>query len=1019
MFLNSVVEYINDLSEQSKMFELEKSNIEIEIKFLLDKRIKIPYGIQPNYTNHTDKTNHTNKMKHTDKINRPDKINQTDLKLRVMSIVQNALKYGTLDISQTINFISTNDNGMFVKQLYFTNGIQDKDKKNYYFKKSLVAPFYMVSDNISYKFTINMETSKQTDINMFDITRFRLRYTIIFNTDGFGSGWKLDLTFVKETKDASLSVLKTIRDKMFSNQIPIQNLLNDFDWDYPDRIELELEYIDDIKNFNISSIVKVLDGFKQFELPNSELILNSNITNLELISCENPKTQKSFNNIKYMTYENCINEIAQILKPKLIDKFKSGYFGLKQLGSNPVELNKNLYVTKVLPNIQNFIVTEKIDGIRSMIIIYPHDGMCYIINNKNKDGFSIKPLTLSTSDSMFANVSCIILDSEAIDSKYYIFDVIKYEVNITTNKGKINNVHEMPFNKRLAYIKLIVDHSNELLIDNEPFLFAKHFIELTTDSYMIDIKTFYNDMLQIQNYSIDGLIIISKNDNYDNTLNYKWKPVITIDFVAKQCPNDMLGILPYIIKPNKTLYLLFCGIRSIEYKQWGIERFKLYDQIFPSVCVNKYGKTNDSYIPIQFSPSADPYAYLFWSDNDTLNNKVIELSYDNNEWVFLKVRHDRVNDLNRKTYYGNNFKVAEQMWMNYKNPLTLDIVCSAFNTANNTANNTGNKLNIISNSISISNSYFKKESTEYVAMRKFNNYVKKEIISSITQPRYTEIYQWVIELASGKGQDLQKYIDCGFQKILMTDIDIDALSEIINRKHKYISNINSNNVHRNSNKFKIRKETQETQETQEKICTNEFSKIYIKQLNLLDCYKKNTELIYNSQYGVPLEGSKLVVCNLALHYIIPNKLKSQNFVNFLNKILATDGIFIFTSFNGEKIFKLLELNANSDGIWNKYNNAGKLLYSIKKKYKGVFTGSNQQIGVLLPFTDGEYYTENLININTLNAQLAKKKIKLIANQSFETYLDKFSINKTNFYKQLTDIDKEYISLYHFYIYKKF
>ncbi len=246
----------------------------------------------------------------------------------------------------------------------------------------------------------------------------------------------------------------------------------------------------------------------------------------------------------------------------------------------------------------------------------------------------------------------------------------------------------------------------------------------------------------------------------------------------------------------------------------------------------------------------------------------------------------------------------------------------------------------------------------------------------------------------------------------MTDIDIDALSEIINRKHKYISNITSNNVPRNSSKFKMKKENQSNK------CTNTSSKIYIKQLNLLDNYKINTDLIYNTQYGIPLEGSKLVVCNLALHYIIPNKLKSQNFVNFLNKILAPDGIFIFTAFNGEKIFKLLESNANNDGIWNKYNNVGKLLYSIKKKYKGIFTGSNQQIGVLLPFTDGEYYTENLININVLNAQLEKKKIKLIADESFETYLDKFSINKTNFYKQLTDIDKEYISLYHFHIYKK-
>ena len=139
----------------------------------------------------------------------------------------------------------------------------------------------------------------------------------------------------------------------------------------------------------------------------------------------------------------------------------------------------------------------------------------------------------------------------------------------------------------------------------------------------------------------------------------------------------------------------------------------------------------------------------------------------------------------------------------------------------------------------------------------------------------------------------------------------------------------------------------------------------------------------------------------------------------LNKILAPGGIFIFTAFNGEKVFNLLAEHADENGVWNKYNADAKLVFSIKKKYAGdLFTGSNQKIDVLLPFTNGEYYTENLINTNMLNSQLEKKKINLIAADSFDIYLKRFQVEKSHFYDRLDDLEKEYISLYHFYVYHK-
>ena len=74
--------------------------------------------------------------------------------------------------------------------------------------------------------------------------------------------------------------------------------------------------------------------------------------------------------------------------------------------------------------------------------------------------------------------------------------------------------------------------------------------------------------------------------------------------------------------------------------------------------------------------------------------------------------------------------------------------------------------------------------------------------------------------------------------------------------------------------------------------------------------------------------------------------------------------------------------------------------------------------MLLPFSNNNYYTEYLININLLNLELSKRKIDLIVDDSFDKYLDKYKNEQLYKYKSMTEIDKEYISLYHYYIYNK-
>ena len=69
--------------------------------------------------------------------------------------------------------------------------------------------------------------------------------------------------------------------------------------------------------------------------------------------------------------------------------------------------------------------------------------------------------------------------------------------------------------------------------------------------------------------------------------------------------------------------------------------------------------------------------------------------------------------------------------------------------------------------------------------------------------------------------------------------------------------------------------------------------------------------------------------------------------------------------------------------------------------------------------DDQHGTAIISSAALLNAlELAKKKIVLVNEDSFDIYLDKFKKSKPHFHKSLTNIDKEFISLYSFYIFHK-
>jgi hypothetical protein len=934
--------------------------LELELKFILDKRIKKPYHIK-------------NKIQ----------VNVIDFYLYIYREFQPCI----ISKSQTINFIKSDKNyGMSVKQLHFNGDVQIKELKTYYIKKSLIPPIFIESgEQPLIKLSLCSEQIINSEQSIsYDLVRFKDRFSIKLN-----ELWRLDITLIKETSDInvinSIHNLKSIIKSLFCR---VDN------YKFSDKIEFEIEFIGNIKILNTNMIKEADALFNEYI---TKFRLTTDIDSFNTIKEDKIKKDKIkedkikkdkikedkikkdkikedkikedgiINEVPIVSkpelniiYTNNICLAARLLKPNLINKFQSGYFGMKQLGSNPIEIDKGMYYNNILPSISDYIITDKIDGTRSLVFIYINK--CYVINNKNIH--SISEILLNDQEIEYNKIlfdifksECIILDAELIQSKsggsdlYYVFDIIKY-INI--------DVFNFNFDDRLNYINKLMGHYT--FIKHKTFTYIQDLIENN-----ISIKTFYIENCELtkqaNNYSTDGIIIFNRNANYNETKYYKWKPICTIDFYLKKCPNNILGIEPYVNKPDKTLYILFSGINDIDYNNLNLAKDKYYYDILGRQ------KFNKKYFPIQFEPADNPWAYLFWHDSDNLDDKIVELTYAN-QWEFIKIRDDRKNDMARKTYYGNYFKYAESIWFNLQNKLDLD------------------NMIYVNSDISLNNSYFKVlDNDDYSAIRKFNNFVKMKLIELNLN---TLSMDNIIDICSGRGQDLQKYINCGFKNIFMFDNDIDGIIEIINRKYKY-----SKLKYNTSNYSK-------------------FPNIYAKKLNILDPPKDNISSIKKLIKIANVNKVKIIVCNFALHYLVYNKTKLSNFTRLLNDILDPGGIFIFTSFDGNKIFDLL-LNTDKYEI----SVDSKIIYSIKKKYRTVeFTGLGNKIDVLLPFSNDEYYTEYLINIDLVKSAFHSKGINLMIESSFSEYVELFKEEKKYFYDKLNNADKEYISLYKFYIFQK-
>lgn len=552
------------------------------------------------------------------------------------------------------------------------------------------------------------------------------------------------------------------------------------------------------------------------------------------------------------------------------------------------------------------------------------------------------------------------VDAELVGDILYIFDI--FIINGV-------NISNLPFESRI----LKLNDAASILRTLDMKVEIKPYVQIT-DSIEKSIKSIYN---RERPYDIDGIILIRPGDSYLNTKTYKWKPIEdnTIDFLVKKVPMSLIGQKPFLVRKKYTIYFLFVGISYKMFQSLGLQLCPGYSEIFEDNKIKTGDKIREcnSYFPIQFSSSTAPLAYIYYHSDDsilTIDNNIIEFRCGSNcdanngpiiEWIPVRIRDDRKKDLESNTYYGNDYKTAELTFMNYFDKFPLEQLWQ-----------------------NITDDYFATtKSGIYRAQTSVMSYVKTDRINQFKHAN------WIIDIGCGRGADLRRYFEASVKNLIGIDNDRASLSELIRRKYTIIQSSDRNTVY-SSNIYAILADM-----------TSPFQELLVK---VYDTTNSNLKVDY-------------IVCNLSFHYYTYTSELLMNFITFVSNLLKEDGLIVITCFIGQEIFNLLK-DLTEGQLWNVYENQV-LKYSIKKMYSGEkLEPTGQKIGVIHPFSKGQYYEEHLINFEYVKQRFIDNKFTLVSNLNISKYIPDFKTRNNNVASMLTADDIKYLSLYGELVFKK-
>lgn len=453
-----------------------------------------------------------------------------------------------------------------------------------------------------------------------------------------------------------------------------------------------------------------------------------------------------------------------------------------------------------------YSVTDKADGDRMLLLIDENRNV-YFIDNNIRDVYK-------TNIKSKKYTNCIV-DGELMKRDntiyFYGFDLIMY------NKIDLRGNTEFILKTRLDILNDIVysiGDSNEYIVRMKKFYYNNVFLGAE--------KLLNETTIKSNPYENDGLIFTPMNEPYPNAKKWssllKWKPseLNTIDLYAIKGEDNVWNL--YVQHIDKT------NDKTTNQKTYS--KLELFD-------VNKLCNTRDNIKELTFQTQIDSSVIDPTTNEPYQTNTVIEFKWDKerSRFVPLRTRWDKTSN---KSKHGNFSAVACNIWYNIHNPITKELLFK-FTTS--------------------------KDNFFYTKMRKLHNKIKEYLYN-----KYLPNTENLLELCSGKGGDIHKWIHNKVQNVHGFDIDATSIKECQRR-------VESLNLDKNNFKF--------------------YELDLIKDDSWKDIIKRTDIQKYDN-----------ISCQFAIHYFFQSQKTFDNLIKILDNLLNNGGYFIVTFMDDSQLSKL-------------------------------------------------------------------------------------------------------------------
>lgn len=685
------------------------------------------------------------------------------------------------------------------------------------------------------------------------------------------------------------------------------------------------------------------------------------------------------------------------------DRLTREYLDLLQLksfrfaGPNPVTLEKvNLLPPDVdIVSIKDgtYVVTEKADGVRAMLLISSQDLLPYYLTKLSAKWTLLEDVK-SPPELGGSLLDCELVENVSNKKLVLAFDIFAYG---GTSVAHLPLGVEDHLESRSGFMDTFASSfpsASFRLKRYRPIEKACDIIEDAKLGVMID-------------YSVDGLIYMPSDipigGNFPGDVPkcfnswgrvFKWKPP----------DQNSIDFLVDVDKERGVAYL---------YSEWAPESdavpatrigpLEFYSQKTESKYQdNKKPRNNralfepcptvDLKLNHEMKPTAD--------NGDVFRSgDVVEFSYDLDRKTFLAMRVRKDREDNR----ANSYRTAMQIWKTIHDPVTLDHVCGRVEISESKEELTGD-------------TYWRRDESTASADLEMNIYHRwmKEIILSLAGKLASDAQVLkrglrLLDMGCGKAGDLSRWRKSGIVGLLGIDFFDDSITNSVDGAFARLTKDAKDNYvfARYDASLPL---TPEGFEASPLVSEDEVEHRMV--LRAAFGLPGGVDL-GPGKNGVAMDGFEIVSSMFTLHYFYDTEEKLDGFVDNVGANLLPGGVFVGCCFAAEKVLELLDDDKLTEGR----NEDGKLVWQIsetpstRKKENDKF---GREIEVYVD-TINHKIAECLVDFDMLKEKLSVYSIELVEESLFDVAYEEYLKGKRS---PMSDAQKRLSFLYRYFVFQR-